>query len=184
MKTGTRQPALAKRPLVPPLNMPSASIDPAQHSSKCGFPGGSVAKSLPAKQEMQVPALGREDLLEKAMATRSSILAWETPCTEEPGGLQSTGSQRDGHGWSTEPACTHAPGAQASTAESASRNKNETKAEGFSCHNLQNQSLKGFPGVPAVKTSPSNTGGHPWSKSYDLTCLVAKTPKQKAEAVL
>ena len=74
MKTGTRQPALAKRPLVPPLNMPSVSIDPAQHSSKCGFPGGSVAKSLPAKQEMQVPALGREDLLEKAWQPAPAFL--------------------------------------------------------------------------------------------------------------
>ena len=42
-------------------------------------------------QEMQVWALGREDPLEKEMATHSSILAWETPLTEEPGGLQSTG---------------------------------------------------------------------------------------------
>ena len=39
----------------------------------------------------------REDLLEKEMATHSSILAWESPWTEEPGGLQSMGSQRVGH---------------------------------------------------------------------------------------
>ena len=48
-------------------------------------------------QEMQVPSLGQEDPLEKEMATHSSILAWEIPWTEEPGGLQSTGSQRVGH---------------------------------------------------------------------------------------
>ena len=42
--------------------------------------------------------LGHEDPLEKEMATHSSILAWRIPWTEEPGGLQSTGSQRGGHG--------------------------------------------------------------------------------------
>ena len=44
-------------------------------------------------QETQVWFLGREDLLEKEMATHSSILAWRIPWTEEPGGLQSTGLQ-------------------------------------------------------------------------------------------
>ena len=44
-------------------------------------------------QEMQVWSLGREDPLEKEMAAHSSILAWEIPWTEEPGGLQSMGSQ-------------------------------------------------------------------------------------------
>ena len=47
--------------------------------------------------EMQVHALGGEDSLEEGMATRSSILTWRTPWTEEPGGLQSIGSQRVGH---------------------------------------------------------------------------------------
>ena len=51
------------------------------------FPGGSVIKYLPAKQEAQVQSLGWEDPLEKKMATHSSILAWEIPWTEEPGGL-------------------------------------------------------------------------------------------------
>ena len=45
-------------------------------------------------QEMQVQSLGQEDPLEKEIATHSSVLAWRTPRTEEPGGLQSTGSQR------------------------------------------------------------------------------------------
>ena len=62
-----------------------------------GFPGGSVVKNLPAVQEMQVQSLGQEDPLEKEMATHCSILAWRIPWTEEPGGLQSTGSQRVGH---------------------------------------------------------------------------------------
>ena len=59
--------------------------------------GGSVVKNLPARQEMQemqVLSLGWEDPLEKEMATHSSILAWRIPWTEEPGGLQSMGSQR------------------------------------------------------------------------------------------
>ena len=52
-------------------------------------------KILPTMQETRIQSLGREDLLKKGMATHSSILAWETPWTEEPGGLQSMGSQRD-----------------------------------------------------------------------------------------
>ena len=48
-------------------------------------------------QETQVRSLGQEDLLEEAMTTQSSILAWEMPWTEEPGGLQPMGLQRVGH---------------------------------------------------------------------------------------
>ena len=48
-------------------------------------------------QETQVRSLGQEDPLEKETATHSSILAWEIPWTEEPGGLQSMGSQRTGY---------------------------------------------------------------------------------------
>ena len=62
-----------------------------------GFPGGSVAKNLPAMQETQVPSLGWEDPVEKGVATHSTVLAWRIPWTEEPGGLQSMGSQRVGH---------------------------------------------------------------------------------------
>ena len=54
-------------------------------------------KRLPAMPETWVQSLGREDTLEREMATHSSILAWRIPWTEEPGGLQSTGSQRVGH---------------------------------------------------------------------------------------
>ena len=57
------------------------------------LPGGSVVKDLPAMWEMWVQSLGREDPLEKEMATHSSILAWEIPWAEEPGRLQSVGSQ-------------------------------------------------------------------------------------------
>ena len=59
-----------------------------------GFPGGSVVKNPPAKQEMPVWTLGQEDPLENKMATHSSTLAWKIPQTEEPGGLQSMGLQK------------------------------------------------------------------------------------------
>ena len=62
-----------------------------------GFPGDSVVKNLPAMQKIQVRFLGREDPLEKEMATRFSILVWRIPWTEEPSGLQSMGSQKVGH---------------------------------------------------------------------------------------
>ena len=52
-----------------------------------------LVKNLPPMQETQVQSLGREDPLEKEMATRPGILAWRIPWTEEPGELQSTGSQ-------------------------------------------------------------------------------------------
>ena len=59
-----------------------------------GFPGGSVGKNLSAMEETWIWSLCQEDPLEKEMATHSSILAWEIPWTEEPGGLQSMGSER------------------------------------------------------------------------------------------
>ena len=56
-----------------------------------------TVKNLPVGQEIQVRSLGQEDPLEKEMATHASILAWRIPWTEEPGRLQSMGSQRVGH---------------------------------------------------------------------------------------
>ena len=56
-----------------------------------------TVKGLPAMWETLVRFLGREDPLEEEMATHSSTLAWEIPWTEEPGSLQSMGSQRVGH---------------------------------------------------------------------------------------
>ena len=58
---------------------------------------GQKVKNLPAMQETWVQLLAWEDVLEKGMASHSSILAWRIPWTEEPGGLQSMGSQRVGH---------------------------------------------------------------------------------------
>jgi len=56
-----------------------------------------MVKRLPAMQETWVRSVGQEDPMEKEMATHSSILAWRIPWTEEPGRLQSMGSQRVGH---------------------------------------------------------------------------------------
>ena len=70
--------------------------------SELGFPIGSVVKNLPVMQETRVPSLGREDPLEKEMATHPSILAWKIPWSEEPGKLQSMVSQRVRHDLATE----------------------------------------------------------------------------------
>ena len=56
-----------------------------------------TVKNLSAMQETRLQSLGWEDPLEKEMTTHSSILAWEIPWTEEPGGLQSMGLHRVGH---------------------------------------------------------------------------------------
>ena len=68
-------------------------------TSEFGFDGSLMAqmlKNLPSMQETWVRSPGREDPLEKGMATHSSILAWRIPWTEEPGGLQDM-DQRVGH---------------------------------------------------------------------------------------
>ena len=62
-----------------------------------GFPDGQMIKNLPAMQETRVQSLGWENPLEKEMATHSTTFAWKIPRTEEPGGLQSMGSQRVRH---------------------------------------------------------------------------------------
>ena len=56
-----------------------------------------IVKCLPAMREIWVQSLGQEDPLEKEMATHSNTLAWKIPWTEEPGRLQSMGSQKVGH---------------------------------------------------------------------------------------
>ena len=60
-----------------------------------------TVKNMPAMQEVWVLLLGWENSLEKGMATHSSILSWRIPWAEEPGGLQTMGSQRVGHDWAT-----------------------------------------------------------------------------------
>ena len=75
-----------------------------------------MVKHLPAIQETQIQSLGKGDPLNKGMTTHSSILAWIVPLTVEPGRLQSTGSQRVGHDWVTNPhilACQMRPWGEA-----------------------------------------------------------------------
>ena len=69
--------------------------------SKSHYLVAQTVKNLPATQETWVWSLGLEDPLKKGVATHYSILAWRMPWTEEPGGLQSMGSQRVGHDWVT-----------------------------------------------------------------------------------
>ena len=70
-----------------------------------GFPGDSVVKNHPAKQETWFPPLDRKDPLEVEIATHSSILAREIPWAEELGGLQSMELQRARYDWATEHVC-------------------------------------------------------------------------------
>ena len=65
-----------------------------------------MVKRMPTTQETWVQSLGREDPLEKEMATHSSTLAWKIPWIQEPGRLQSVGPQRVGHDWVTSPYLT------------------------------------------------------------------------------
>ena len=66
-----------------------------------------MVKNLPVTQNTWVQSLGWEDPLEKGMATHSSILTWRILWTEEPGKLQSMGSQRLGHNWATKHSTVH-----------------------------------------------------------------------------
>ena len=142
MKTETGQPAVAKQPLVPLLSVLLVVIYPVQRDSKCGFPGASVGKNLPAKQEMQVRPLGREDPLEKAMATCSSVLAWETPSTEGPWWATVHGvAKRHTHGHML-------PKQRHPQLNSLEKQKKETEAGGFSCPQPQESEFKGLPRWP------------------------------------
>ena len=69
----------------------------SKYSNYLDFPVAQTVKRLPTMWETWVRSLGREDPLEKEMATHSSTLAWRIPCVEEPGGLKSMGSQRVRH---------------------------------------------------------------------------------------
>ena len=83
--------------LQPLLPMPRETLPLLSRSSLVA----QSVKSLPAMQETQIQPLGQEDPLEKEMTTHSSILAWKIPWTEEPGRLQSLGSQSDMTEWLT-----------------------------------------------------------------------------------
>ena len=86
------------------LKLPRSSSSSSSSSSSINtldFPGGSDGKVSATMRETPVQSVGREDLLEKQIATRSSILAWEIPWKEDPARLQSMGSQRVRHDWAT-----------------------------------------------------------------------------------
>ena len=76
--------------------------DAKNDSANEGFPGGSDGKESACSAGDPGSVPGREDPLEEGMAIHSSILAWRTPWTEEPGGLQSMGSQTVEHDWVTD----------------------------------------------------------------------------------
>ena len=84
----SRQEYWSEWPFPSPGDLPDPGIEPLVVQR---------LKRLPAMRETWVRSLGREDPLEKEMATHSSILAWRIPWTEESGGLQSTWSQRVRH---------------------------------------------------------------------------------------
>ena len=91
-----------------PSSPPALNL--SQHQGLFKWSASLVAqrlKRLPGIQETRVWSLGREDPLEKEMTTHSSTLAWRIPWREEPGRLQSMGSQRVGHDWETEHTCMH-----------------------------------------------------------------------------
>ena len=73
------------------------STESQRRSKKTGFPGGLDGKASACNARDLDSILGREDPLEKETATHSSTLAWRIPWTQEPGGLQSMGSQTVGH---------------------------------------------------------------------------------------
>ena len=75
---------------------------PAKLNGQRSFPGGSDGKELTCDVGDLIPSLSWEDPVEEVMATHSSILAWRIPWTEEPGGIQSMGSQRIRHDLSAE----------------------------------------------------------------------------------
>ena len=77
-----------------PMDITLDLVITTNYNASMGFPGVAVVKNLPAKQEIRVRVLGQEYPLEKKMTTHSSIIAWKIPWIEEPGELQSRGSQK------------------------------------------------------------------------------------------
>ena len=88
---------IAQETLLNALLCPKWKANPKERGYRYihGLTGDSVVKNLPAIQEMWVLSLDQEDPLEKEMSTRSSILAWEIPWTEDSGGLQTMWSQKN-----------------------------------------------------------------------------------------
>ena len=122
------------------------------------FPGGSDNKVLPMMQETRVQSLGREDL-EKEMALHSSILTWKIPWAEEPGRLQSMGSQRVGHDWGTWIFFLFYPSGQFPNAEDLN-------------------TVKGFPDIHWTISPQTSVYWAPcaFSDSFPLTCNGSRLP--------
>ena len=91
--------------LIPGLGRAPGEGIAYQHSWTCLV--AQTVKNPPAMRETWIWSLGWEEPLEESMATHSNILAWQIPMTEEPGGLQSMGSQRAGHDWATKHSTAH-----------------------------------------------------------------------------
>ena len=133
-------------------------------------------KHLPAMQETWVPSLGQEDPLEKEMATHSSILAWRIPWTEEPGRLQSRGSQRVRHNWATslsfsffsQVALVNTPPVSAGYAGNTGWGRTPGVGNGnalqYSC--LKNSTDRGAWRVIVHRVAKSRTWLNDWAHSY------------------
>ena len=135
------------------------------------LPSGSVTKSPPAKQEIQetcIQPVGQEDPLEKEMATYSSILAWEIPWTEEPGGLHSMGLQRVGH-------------------DLGSKQRHQQGTMTYCLLGMSPSFLKNFPTRLMAFTSPAPTlslkDSHPHIDDLS-TVLVSKPPFSQQRSFL
>ena len=108
-------------------------------------------KNLPAMQKTQVQSLGQEDPLEKGMTAHSSILAWRTPWTEEPGEPQSMVSQRVGHYWATT-TYIHTPGPRVLTSSSdSSRQQSKSLSSTLSSSFLLFSSQPSCPNGPQTE---------------------------------
>ena len=83
-------------PKVGPTYLEGQSSFSLQGRPRFGLPGDSDGKESTCIQETWLQSLGQENALEKEMVAHSSVFAWEVPWTEEPGGQQSTGSQKVG----------------------------------------------------------------------------------------
>ena len=105
-------------------------------------------------QETQVQSLGWEDPLEKEMAPHSSNVAWRIPWTEEPGGLQSVGSQRVGHDWATSLSFFALNGQCADTAREAPSNSDSGQT-GQGSH-MTSENTHGEPGDPGLEPLPKS----------------------------
>ena len=115
-----------------------------------GFPVAQTVKNLTALQETWVWSLGQGDPLEKGMTTHSSILAWKSPWTEEPGGLQSMVSQRVEDDWVTNTTLVEIPHILMIP------NYQENTLGFLDKVKLHLLLLKGFPGGSVVKNLPAN----------------------------